>query len=86
MIYQLPNGKVINISIDQFLSMTDLDIQYLISIGGGDYYTNPFTDSACIDNVKEKYYNFDLESDDVEDPNENISFDDIINLTNNLDI
>jgi hypothetical protein len=89
MLYQLPNGKVINISIEQYLNMTDLDIQYLISVGGGDYATNPFTDSACIDNAKEKSYDFeflpnDEELDDIAD--DSIPFDDIIDLTDNLDI
>ena len=88
MIYQLPNGKVINISIDQYLSMTDLDIQYLISVGGGDYATNPFTDSACIDNAKEKSYDFEfLSNDEIDDiADDSMPFDDIIDLTDNLDI
>jgi hypothetical protein len=29
--YQLPNGKVIYLSIEQFLEMTDQDIQFLMS-------------------------------------------------------
>ena len=88
MIYQLPTGKVINISIDQYLSMTDLDVQYLISIGGGDYATNPFTDSACIDNAKEKSYDFEfLSNDEIDDiADDSMPFDDIIDLTDNLDI
>jgi hypothetical protein len=88
MIYQLPNGKVINISIDQFLDMTDLDIQYFMSINGGDYASNPFTDSACIDNAKEKSYDFEfLPNDEIDDiPDDSIPFDDIIDLTDNLDI
>jgi len=88
MLYQLPNGKVINISIDQYLSMTDLDIQYLISVGGGDYAINPFTDSACIDNAKEKSYDFEfLSNDEIDDiADDSIPFDDIIDLTDNLDI
>ncbi len=87
MLYQLPNGKVINISIDQFLDMTDQDIQYLMSINGGDYCSNPFTESACIDNVKEKAYDFDyLPDDDDNDNNNDLPFDDIIDLTEGLDL
>lgn len=87
MLYQLPNGKVINISIDQFLDMTDHDIQYLMSINGGDYCSNPFTESACIDNVKEKVYDFDyLPDDDNDDNNNDLPFDDIIDLTEGLDL
>jgi hypothetical protein len=88
MIYQLPNGKVINISIDQFLDLTDQDIQYFMSINGGDYASNPFTDSACIENAKEKSYDFEfLPNDEIDDiPDDSIPFDDIIDLTDNLDI
>ena len=88
MIYQLPNGKVINITIEQFLDMTDQDIQYFMSINGGDHCSNPFTDSACIDNAKEKYYDFEfLPNDELDDmPGDNTPFDDIIDLTEGLDI
>ena len=34
--YQLPNGKVIYISIDEYLAMTDEDIQYFIASDYGD--------------------------------------------------
>jgi hypothetical protein len=46
MIYQLPNGKIIQISIDQYLDLTDEDIQYLMSINFGDYATSPWIGSA----------------------------------------
>jgi hypothetical protein len=90
MLYQLPNGKVINISIEQYLEMTDQDIQYMMSINGGDYALNPFTDSAVIENAKEKAYDFDYLASDEEDVDNIISddepFDDIIDLNNPLDI
>lgn len=90
MLYQLPNGKVINISIDQYLEMTDQDIQYLMSINGGNYAINPFTDSAVVENSKEKSYDFDYLPNDEEDIDNVISddepFDDIIDLNNLLDI
>lgn len=90
MIYQLPNGKVINISIEQYLDMTDQDIQYLMSVNGGDYAANPFTDSAVVNNAKEKCYDFDYLPNDEEDVDNIISddepFDDIIDLNNPLDI
>ena len=44
--YQLPNGKVIYISIDEYLSMTDEDIQYFIASDYGDTIVNPFSGSA----------------------------------------
>ena len=44
--YQLPNGKVIYISIEEYLSLTDADIQHLIALDYGDVVTNPFSGSA----------------------------------------
>ncbi len=34
--YQLPNGKVIYISIEEYLALTDADIQYLIALDYGE--------------------------------------------------
>ncbi len=50
--YQLPNGKVIYISIDEYLSMTDEDIQYFIASDYGDTVINPFSGSAV--DIKKK--------------------------------
>jgi len=58
MLYQLPNGKVIHLSIDEYLDLTDLDIQYLMSIDYGDTVIDPFSGSAINGNVKEIYYHF----------------------------
>lgn len=88
--YQLPNGKVINLSLDQFLDMTDEDIQYLISIEYGEYVRDPFNGSAVEDNKQEKYYDFDYLADDESDVNDIISdddpFDEIIDLSGSSDI
>ena len=46
MIYQLPNGKVINITVEQYLDLTDEDIQYMMSINFGDHATSPWYGSA----------------------------------------
>ena len=46
MIYQLPNGKVIDISVEEFLDLTDLDIQFLMSINAGDYAPSPWYKSS----------------------------------------
>ena len=87
MLYQLPNGKVIYLSIEQFLELTDDYIQYLMSIDGGEHVINPFTDSAVCHNSKEHYYDFDYLKDD-ENENDRISdyepFDDIIDLNDFL--
>jgi hypothetical protein len=77
MLYQLPNGKVIYLSIEQCLELTD----------GGEHAINPFTDSAVHQNSKEHYYDFDYLKDD-ENENDRISddepFDDIIDLNDSL--
>jgi hypothetical protein len=90
MLYQLPNGKVIYLSVEQYLDLTDLDVQYLMSIDYGDHIVNPFTDSAISKNTKEKYYDFDYLADDESDVNDIISdddpFDEIIDLSGPSDI
>ena len=44
--YQLPNGKVVYLTIEEYLNLTDHDIQYLMAINYGDYIHNPFQGSA----------------------------------------
>ena len=42
MLYQLPNGKVIEISTEQFIEMTDEELEYLIAYNYGDILENPW--------------------------------------------
>ena len=44
--YQLPNGKVVYLTIEEYLNLTDHDIQYLMAINYGEYIHNPFHGSA----------------------------------------
>ena len=46
MYYQLPTGKVVQMSIEDYLNLTYRDIQYLLSINAGEYIHNPWADSA----------------------------------------
>lgn len=46
MLYQLPNGKVIEISVEQYLDMTDEDLEYLIAYNHGETIENPWFGSA----------------------------------------
>lgn len=65
--YQLPNGRVINITIEQYLSMSDSDIQYLLCTNAGESVHNPFTGSALDENTtekQEKIYDFTFNVDD----------------------
>jgi hypothetical protein len=90
MLYQLPNGKVVHLSIEEYLDLTDEDIQYLMSIDYGEHIRDPFKGSAVESNTREKYYDFEFLSHEEEDLNDIISddipFDDIIDLSNNLDM
>ncbi len=54
MYYQLSSGKVIQITLEQYLEMTDEDIQYMVSINYGDYIVNPFYGSATKSSKKKK--------------------------------
>ena len=85
--YSLPNGKVIYLSIEQYLEMTDLDIQFLMSIDHGVHIVDPFTGSA-VENTTYKEYDFSYIPDENEenDALDDISLDDIINLEDPTDI
>jgi hypothetical protein len=48
MLYQLPTGKVIEISTEQFLDMTDADFEYLIAYNYGDVQENPWFGSVLM--------------------------------------
>jgi hypothetical protein len=89
MLYQLPNGKVIHLTVEQFLDLTDLDIQHLIALDAGDHMINPFSESAVNINTKEKYYDFDyvsLDDDEIQNyKSDDQLFDDIIDLSGPLD-
>ena len=61
-IYQLPNGKVVNLSIDDLLNMTDEDEQFLIGSNIGDYPSSHMHGSAIKrrrKSKKEDFYNKD---------------------------
>lgn len=84
MLYQLPNGKVVYLSIEEYLDLTDEDVQYLMSLDYGEHIVNPFSGSAIQKNTKEKYYDFrDTNLDDIDD---NMSDKNDIDFKNDLDI
>jgi hypothetical protein len=89
MLYQLPNGKVIHLTIEEFLDLTDQDIQYLMSIDFGEHIRDPFTGSAVEKNTREKYIDIEflpMEDYDLNDiPSDESPFDDIIDLEDPLD-
>jgi len=89
MLYQLPNGKVVHLSIEEFLDLTDLDIQFLMSIDYGEHVIDPFTGSAVEKNTREKHIDIEflpIEDYDLDDiPLDDLPFDDIIDLGDPLD-
>ena len=42
MLYSLPNGKVIEISVEQYLDMDDEEFEFLLSINYGEPIEDPF--------------------------------------------
>lgn len=48
MLYQLPNGKVIEISTEQFVEMTDEELEYLIAFNYGDALEDPWFGSVLL--------------------------------------
>lgn len=60
MFYQLPNGKVIEISTEQYLEMSDEELEYLIAYNYGDVVENPWHGSVLSNN------RFSNDLDDIE--------------------
>lgn len=71
MYYQLPNGKVVQMSVEEYLNLTTRDIQYLLSINAGDYVPNPWSGSV-ISKLKKQNEDF-LEDEEIDDDNIEIS-------------
>jgi hypothetical protein len=42
MFYQLPNGRVIELSTEQYLEMSDEELEYLIAFNYGEVQENPW--------------------------------------------
>lgn len=53
MLYQLPNGKVIEISTEQYFEMTDEELEYLIAYNYGDTQEDPWFGSVLLKQEKE---------------------------------
>jgi len=53
MLYQLPNGKVIEISTEQYFEMTDEELEYLIAYNYGDVQEDPWFGSILLKQEKE---------------------------------
>jgi len=65
-IYQLPNGKVVYLTIEELLELSDEDIAYLLSIDYGESANNPWLGSVLPNNSKNSRFEA---SDDESDMN-----------------
>ncbi len=74
-------GRVINISIDEFLVMSDEDFQMYVAYEQGYVCNHPFSDSALLDLVSqdfdEEQENDLFTTDEIEEMLENDSYGDI---------
>lgn len=63
-IYQLPNGKIIRLTLEEYLDLSDEDIVYLVSIDFGESAQSPWTGSVLPYNTKGKdFENFEEDGD-----------------------
>jgi hypothetical protein len=46
MIYQLPNGKCIEMSIEQYLKMSDQELKNMVAYNYGEEFNDPFIHSV----------------------------------------
>lgn len=92
MLYQLPNGRTVYLTVEEYLNLSDSDIQFLVSNCYGEEILNPFHGSVCGKDSPDVEYDFSYLSDDDEidssfnDISDDIPFDDIIDLTGPLDM
>jgi len=68
--YQLPSGKVIYLSVEEYLSMSDQDIQNLSASNLGDYPASPWEGSALRKKRKPKEEDIDTGIDYTEESDE----------------
>jgi hypothetical protein len=74
MIYQLPNGKIINISIEAYLRMSDEDLRYINESNFG----SNVEDASPFDVTEDTTENIQFVEDYIEDLPEDIEFPDDI--------
>jgi hypothetical protein len=72
MLYQLPNGRVVYLTVEDFLNLDNDDINYLIETNQGRTIKNPFFNSSINDKQSKELYSYE------EDNNSN----EIVELTN----
>jgi hypothetical protein len=78
MLYQLPNGRVIEISTEQYFEMTDEELEYLIAYNYGDTLEDPWFGSVI---QKKSSAVYEEETPDVLPDLTNVSNEDKISYT-----
>lgn len=73
MLYQLPNGRVINLSLEEYLNMSDNDIQDLNGSNVGNYpnsvwYQSTVKSTEKVKKAAEISLDYDQDFDDVTGP------------------
>lgn len=76
MIYQLANGKCIEMSAEQYLKMTDEDFQNLIGYNFGEEFNDPFIHSVLRHGPAKEDIEDELEEDYPEE-----DFEDLIDIS-----
>lgn len=67
MLYQLPNGKVIELSLEQYLDMSDEELENIISYNFGHEVESPFFGSI-LEKPGSMILEEDIDSDELELP------------------
>lgn len=79
-VYQLPNGKVVYLSLEQLLSLSDDDVSYLTEQNYGRSCSSPFVniDEINEEEVVENDYLLSFEDDEDVSSSEPFSLDQVI--------
>lgn len=74
MLVNLSNGKTIEMSVEQYLNMSDEEFQYLVATGAGEDIIDPFHQSYIKSNKKDRYD--EDEEEEESDVSEDIDYED----------
>ena len=90
MYYQLPNGKTVYLTVEEYLDLSDADVQYLMSLDYGEAILNPFRGSSIEKPESQKFYDFEYLADSDDEikniPSDDDPFDEIIDISGPLDM
>lgn len=67
-IYQLPNGKIVYLTVEEFLELSDEDIAYLLSMDYGESANSPWLGSVLPHNSKGSHFDDIADDTDITGP------------------